>query len=138
MTDLDQARIAPRDPMLTRTGLAESGRLYAGNLDTTDPLVSPLYGRLDGLAPLTVFCGTHDLLLTDSRTLAHKAAAVGVPGRLPRSRGPAPRLPAHAHSRRPRGPRPHHQRLPTPRPRHTDVPLTSHHERSCPDHHSHD
>ncbi|WP_330334665.1 alpha/beta hydrolase [Streptomyces sp. NBC_00536] len=79
MTHPDQARIERLDPMLARAGLAEAGRLYADPLDPADPQVSPLHGTLDGLAPLTVFSGTHDILLTDSDSLAAKATKAGVP-----------------------------------------------------------
>ncbi|WP_157489155.1 alpha/beta hydrolase fold domain-containing protein, partial [Pseudofrankia sp. DC12] len=57
---------------------AGGARHYAGALDVADPLVSPLNGSLAGLAPLTVLCGTHDVLLTDSRRLAAGAAEAGV------------------------------------------------------------
>ncbi|MCX4695508.1 alpha/beta hydrolase [Streptomyces sp. NBC_01408] len=53
--------------------------MYADPLDTTDPRVSPLHGTLSGLAPLTVFSGTHDILITDSDALAAKATSAGVP-----------------------------------------------------------
>ncbi|MFJ2093364.1 alpha/beta hydrolase [Streptomyces sp. NPDC087901] len=75
----DQVAIEPLDPMLARPGLVEAGRLYAGGLDPADPLVSPLHGTMQGLAPLTVLCGTHDILVTDSRALTDKARAAGVP-----------------------------------------------------------
>ncbi|MBL7518670.1 alpha/beta hydrolase fold domain-containing protein [Frankia sp. CNm7] len=66
------------DRLLTVEGLVEAGRRWAGALDPADPLASPLNGTLAGLAPLTVLCGTHDLLLPDSRRLAERAAASGV------------------------------------------------------------
>jgi monoterpene epsilon-lactone hydrolase len=75
----EQVAIAPRDVMLDIPGLAEAGRLYAGKLNVTHPLVSPLSGDLHGLAPLTVFSGTHDVLYPDSVALADKAKQAGVP-----------------------------------------------------------
>ncbi|WP_411102711.1 alpha/beta hydrolase fold domain-containing protein [Streptomyces sp. cmx-4-9] len=74
----DQAAIEADDPMLARPGLREAGRLYAGNLPVGDPRVSPLHGSFEGLAPLTVFTGTRDLLHTDSRELRERARAAGV------------------------------------------------------------
>ncbi|CAM5340444.1 esterase [Streptomyces avidinii] len=74
----DQAAIEADDPMLARAGLREAGRLYAGNLPADDPRVSPLHGSFAGLAPLTVFTGTRDLLTTDSRELLRRARAEGV------------------------------------------------------------
>ncbi|MCJ1676808.1 alpha/beta hydrolase [Streptomyces sp. APSN-46.1] len=77
MSHPDQAAIEAYDPILARPGLAEAGRLYAGNLAADDPLVSPLHGSFGGLAPLTVFTGTRDVLTTDSRELLRRARAGG-------------------------------------------------------------
>ncbi|MEU9376282.1 alpha/beta hydrolase fold domain-containing protein [Streptomyces sp. NPDC048255] len=77
MSHPDQAAIEAGDPMLARPGLREAGRLYAGTLDADDPRVSPLRGSFEGLAPLTVFTGTRDLLTTDSRELVRRARADG-------------------------------------------------------------
>ncbi|CAM03438.1 acetyl esterase/lipase [Saccharopolyspora erythraea NRRL 2338] len=68
----------PRDPFLSLPGLREAGRMYAGDLDPHDPRVSPLYGELDGLAPMTVMVGTRDVLLSDARRLRELAAERGV------------------------------------------------------------
>ncbi|WP_371680095.1 alpha/beta hydrolase fold domain-containing protein [Streptomyces sp. NBC_01276] len=78
MSHPGQAAIEPADPVLTRAGLAEAGRLYAGTLPFDDPRVSPLHGSFEGLAPLTVFTGTRDVLSTDSRELLRRARAAGV------------------------------------------------------------
>ncbi|MEV7415869.1 alpha/beta hydrolase [Streptomyces sp. NPDC089919] len=78
MTHPDQAAIEPHDPMLARAGLREAGRLYAGTLEPADPRVSPLYGELAGLPPVTVFTGTRDVLGTDARELLARARAAGV------------------------------------------------------------
>ncbi|MFJ6779102.1 alpha/beta hydrolase fold domain-containing protein [Streptomyces yangpuensis] len=78
MSHPDQAVIEAADPVLSRAGLLEAGRLYAGTLAVEDPLVSPLRGTFGGLAPLTVFSGTRDLLATDGRELVRRARAEGV------------------------------------------------------------
>ncbi|ONH26561.1 alpha/beta hydrolase fold domain-containing protein [Pseudofrankia asymbiotica] len=78
MTDPDQPALAAKDRILGISGLAEAGRCWAGALGPADPLASPLRGDLTGLAPLTVLCGTHDVLLPDSRRLAARAAAAGL------------------------------------------------------------
>ncbi|MGW6686406.1 alpha/beta hydrolase fold domain-containing protein [Streptomyces sp. NPDC054961] len=78
MSHPGQEALEPGDPMLARAGLREAGRLYAGNLAADDPRVSPLHGSFAGLAPLTVFTGTRDLLTTDSRELLRRARADGV------------------------------------------------------------
>ncbi|MEU6892652.1 alpha/beta hydrolase [Streptomyces sp. NPDC046557] len=73
-----QPRIERTDPLLALPGLAEAGRLYAGTLAADDPRVSPLHGSFEGLAPLTVFTGTRDVLTTDSRELVRRAREGGV------------------------------------------------------------
>ncbi|MFC9582369.1 alpha/beta hydrolase fold domain-containing protein [Streptomyces yangpuensis] len=78
MSHPDQAVIEAADPVLSRAGLKEAGRLYAGTLAVEDALVSPLRGAFGGLAPLTVFSGTRDVLATDSRELVRRARAQGV------------------------------------------------------------
>ncbi|MER7761080.1 alpha/beta hydrolase fold domain-containing protein [Streptomyces sp. NPDC097619] len=85
----DQSALEARDPVQTRAGLREAGRLYAGTLDALDPRVSPLYGSLSGLAPLTVFSGTRDVLATDSRELIARARAAGTPAELFEAEGQA-------------------------------------------------
>lgn len=75
----EQATLAAVDPLQDVPGLVEAGRLYAGDLDVTHPFVSPLNGDLRGLAPITVFTGTLDLLHPDSIELAQKAELQGVP-----------------------------------------------------------
>ncbi|RSS48448.1 alpha/beta hydrolase [Streptomyces sp. WAC07061] len=77
MSHPGQAALEAADPVLARAGLAEAGRLYAGTLAADDPRVSPLHGSFDGLAPLTVFTGTRDVLATDSHELRRRAAAAG-------------------------------------------------------------
>ena len=78
MSHPDQAEIEGVDPLQARPGLAEAGRLYAGTLATNDPRVSPLHGSFAGLAPLSVFAGSRDMLVTDSRELVRRARAAGV------------------------------------------------------------
>ncbi|MET9598354.1 alpha/beta hydrolase [Streptomyces sp. NPDC006459] len=77
MSHPDQAALEASDPLLARPGLLEAGRLYAGTLAADDPRVSPLHGGFAGLAPMTVFTGTRDVLTTDSRELLRRARADG-------------------------------------------------------------
>lgn len=58
--------------------MIEVFRMYAGDLDVAHPFVSPLNGNFNGLAPMLIFTGTHDLYHSDIVTLAHKAAGAGV------------------------------------------------------------
>lgn len=67
-----------RDPYLSTPGLLEAARMYSGELDTADPLISPINGSIDGLGHISVFIGTRDTLLLDSRKLQRIAAREGV------------------------------------------------------------
>ncbi|MEA1648001.1 alpha/beta hydrolase [Nitrospirillum sp. BR 11164] len=70
---------AVTDALIGHDYLRACADKYVGTLPPTDPLASPLHGRLDGLPPLLIQVGTDERLLDDSRQLAAKAAAVGVP-----------------------------------------------------------
>jgi len=69
---------AARDVMQDIPGMIEAFRMYAGDLDVAHPFVSPLNGDLNGLAPMLIFTGTHDLFYPDIVNLANKAARAGV------------------------------------------------------------
>lgn len=75
MTDPDINTI--NDPALIATKLAQSGLQWAGDLDPTDPLVSPLFGSLGGLPPTTVYSGSLDILCVDAVRLRTRAIAEG-------------------------------------------------------------
>jgi len=70
--------VHPHDAVLGAPGLAEAGRIYAGDLDPADPRVSPIHGEFAGLAPVTVYSGTHDILNADCREFVARARASGV------------------------------------------------------------
>ena len=72
------AEFAPRDPMLAVPGLQASAELWRGELPVDDPLVSPLNGDLSGLAPITLFSGTRDLVHPDARRLVRRAQEAGL------------------------------------------------------------
>jgi len=78
VSDPRQRDIEPRDRMIGIEGLRECGRLYAGDLDARDPRVSPLFGDLRDLPPITVFSSTDDILNADARALLARAQAAGV------------------------------------------------------------
>jgi len=66
------------DPFLDMEGLKYAGALYMRDVDPKHYLVSPVYGSLEGLAPITLFIGTHDILFPDCRKLRERAEAEGV------------------------------------------------------------
>jgi len=73
------AEIEPSDPWLAVPGTHAAGALYRGELAESDPMVSPINGSLAGLGPITMFCGTRDILLADAERLVALAAASGHP-----------------------------------------------------------
>ena len=66
------------DPFLGVEGLRYGGEVYARDVDPKSYLVSPVYGSLKDLAPVTLFIGTRDILYPDCRKLRDKAATEGV------------------------------------------------------------
>ncbi|SNS45868.1 Acetyl esterase/lipase [Geodermatophilus saharensis] len=75
LTDPGVPAAEARDPWLSRAGLVEAGRAWAGGDDPTDMRLSPVNGPLAGLAPVHVWVGTRDLLLPDALRLRNRAAA---------------------------------------------------------------
>ncbi|MBE1493775.1 acetyl esterase/lipase [Amycolatopsis lexingtonensis] len=65
------------DPMLGIAGLREAGRMYAEGSTPHDPRVSPIHADLSGLAPITLFIGTRDVLLPDCRRFRDRAREAG-------------------------------------------------------------
>ena len=55
--------------------LHKNAQLWAGDLDLTDPLVSPLFGSLAGLPPTAVYFGSLEILAPDGLVLQDKALA---------------------------------------------------------------
>jgi acetyl esterase/lipase len=69
--------------LLVHRALQESNvSMYLAGRDVHDPVASPLYADLRGLAPLYLQIGGDEVLLDDSTRLAAKAAAAGVEIRL--------------------------------------------------------
>ncbi|GEP24180.1 alpha/beta hydrolase [Lentilactobacillus diolivorans] len=60
------SQIQPVDPMLDLKNLTRLGRGYIGDLDSHDPLASPIYGDSSELPSIYVFTGTHDILNADA------------------------------------------------------------------------
>jgi len=67
----DIRKLEKYDHILSKKGLREAGKNYAGNLDITDYRVSPNHGDFSGLSRITIFAGTNDLLLADARKCVH-------------------------------------------------------------------
>ena len=76
------AALQPLDPMLDADTSRACGRLWAGEHDLSDPLVSPLFADLSGLPPVHTFLGGRDILAADVGLLARRLREAGNGGRL--------------------------------------------------------
>ena len=79
MSNPDILPVDKYDPLLGIKGLQMAGAVYAGSLDPRDDKVSPLYGDFEGLPPISVFVGTHDLFVADCRRLKEKMRSAQLP-----------------------------------------------------------
>ena len=75
------------DPMLTPEYIEAVRRAYAGDRDLHDPDLSPLLGDLGSFPPTLVQVGDHEILYSDSASLAAALRAAHVPCRLEVSEG---------------------------------------------------
>ncbi|MFD4353317.1 alpha/beta hydrolase fold domain-containing protein [Nocardia sp. NPDC058518] len=74
LTLADPDIAAVDDPWLSREGLIEAGKAWAGGDDPTDPRLSPLNGPVADLPPTDLYIGTKDLFHPDAVHLAEKAS----------------------------------------------------------------
>lgn len=66
------------DAMLPGVRMPEAAHLYAGENDLRNWRISPLFGNYGGLPPLTIHCGSHEILRDDARRVAACAREAGV------------------------------------------------------------
>jgi acetyl esterase/lipase len=59
--------------VLNREALQKHARSYYGDLDPTDPLISPVYGDIRRVCSTAIFTGTRDLCYADCKKLKLKA-----------------------------------------------------------------
>jgi acetyl esterase/lipase len=78
MENPDIQQVDKKDKMLSIKGLQMAGQAYTGNLDTKDYRVSPIYGNFNDLGKISVFIGTHDLFIEDSRKLKAMLEGQGI------------------------------------------------------------
>lgn len=69
-------------PNPSRDDLDRCAAWYAGDVERNDPMLSPAFADLSGLPPLLIQVGGKEVLLDDSRMVAARADAAGVPVRL--------------------------------------------------------
>ena len=53
------------DPLLVPWKLQMLGKMWAGDKDLSDPMVSPIFGNLDNLGRITAFVGTREIFFPD-------------------------------------------------------------------------
>lgn len=58
------------DPYIDVEGFRKAISVYAANTSISNYMISPIHGALEGLAPIHLFVGTHEVLLPDARKLA--------------------------------------------------------------------
>ena len=75
------------DPMLTPEYIETVRRAYAGGRDLHDPDLSPLLGDLGSFPPTLIQVGDHEILYSDSASLAAALRAAHVPCQLEVSEG---------------------------------------------------
>ena len=68
----------PVDPMLDIYGAKEIGKMWAGERDVHDPMVSPIYGTFENLGHITMFIGTRDMLCPDVLDFSEILEAQGI------------------------------------------------------------
>lgn len=70
------------DDFLNAEVLRKVGADWAGEMDPRDPMISPLYGNMQGLPPTDLFTGTWEIFYTDIVSTCDKMKAAGVDARL--------------------------------------------------------
>lgn len=65
------------DPVLTPEYMYAVREAYAGGLDASDCLLSPLFADFAGFPPALIQVGTHEILYSDSERLAERMKAAG-------------------------------------------------------------
>ena len=70
------------DTFLNNEVLRHIGADWAADLDPRDPIISPLYGDMQGLPPTDLFTGTWEVFFTDIVVAYNKMRAAGVDARI--------------------------------------------------------
>ncbi|MEM7113594.1 MAG: alpha/beta hydrolase [Chloroflexota bacterium] len=87
MSNPQSRKLERKDLILACDGLAACGVAYAGEREPTDPLVSPLFGTVEGLSKTAVFIGTNDILHPQAIAFHQKLTSAGMPSELFEYRG---------------------------------------------------
>ena len=87
MSHPQSRKLERKDFILACDGLAACGVAYAGEQEATNPLVSPLFGAVEGLPKTAVFIGTNDILHPQAIAFQQKLTSASVPSDLFEYRG---------------------------------------------------
>lgn len=68
---------AELDPTITMEYIQAVRKAYAGDMDLTDPMLSPLYGDFSGFPPTLIQVGSNELLYSDSERLRDRMRSCG-------------------------------------------------------------
>jgi acetyl esterase/lipase len=71
-----------KDTFLNAEVLRRVGTDWAGTMNPRDPMISPLYGDMQGLPPTDLFTGTWEIFYTDIVNTCNKMKAAGVDAQL--------------------------------------------------------
>jgi acetyl esterase/lipase len=69
---------AAADPMVDKAGLLRMAKMYHGDQDPKNPLISPIHADFKGLPPMLIQVGDAEILLSDATRVTEKAKAAGV------------------------------------------------------------
>ena len=69
MVNTEMAKYEKLDKILSVKGLKIAGEKYAGDLDVNDCRVSPIYGDFTRLGKISIFIGTNEVFIADTRRL---------------------------------------------------------------------
>ena len=78
MDNLDIADYVAAEPILHLDLVTVHGQYWAGDADMHFWMVSPLFGDMEGLPPVTIYCGTREILYPDILLAGEKLEAAGV------------------------------------------------------------
>jgi monoterpene epsilon-lactone hydrolase len=67
-----------KDFMLDQRNIHKSIEIYLRDADRRSPLVSPIYGDLQGLPPILIQVGSDEVLLSDATRFVEKAKEAGI------------------------------------------------------------
>lgn len=72
MKNSDIEKYEKEDLMLSKYGLIEAGKLWAGDIDTDNYKVSPINGEINNLPPILITVGTKELFYPDIKLFYNK------------------------------------------------------------------